>query len=69
VQRGELPETLVDNAVARVQALKSRLQRLLQDVTTPATLACIGSVQHQTLAASIVEQSAHQTTRKNPHGD
>jgi beta-N-acetylhexosaminidase len=69
VQRGELPETLVDNAVARVQALKSRLQRLLQDVATPATLACIGSAQHQTLAASIVEQSAHQATRKNPHGD
>jgi beta-N-acetylhexosaminidase len=69
VQRGELPETLVDGAVARVHVLKSRLHRLLQDVATSAPLACIGSAQHQALAASIVEQSAHQPMRKNLHGD
>jgi beta-N-acetylhexosaminidase len=69
VQHGELPETLVDRAVARVQGLKSRLHRLLQDVATPAPLACIGSAEHQALAASIVEPSAFQATRKDPHGD
>jgi beta-N-acetylhexosaminidase len=69
VQRGELPETLVDGAVARVHRLKARLHRLLQDVASPALLACIGSAQHQALAASIIQQSAHQPTRKNSHGD
>jgi beta-N-acetylhexosaminidase len=58
VQRGELPGDLVDQAVARVHALKSRLLRLLQDVAPPATLASIGSAEHQALATSIVAPSA-----------
>ena len=58
VQHGELPGTIVDRAIARVQALKSRLHRLLQDVVPPATLASIGSAEHQALATSIVAQSA-----------
>jgi beta-N-acetylhexosaminidase len=69
VQRGELPEALVDRAVARVQALKSRLHQPLQDVATPVPLACIGSPEHLALAASIVTQSARQMTRRDPHGD
>jgi beta-N-acetylhexosaminidase len=68
IQRGELPETLVDGAVARVQALKSRLHRL-QEGVTPRTLACIGSAEHQALVATVVEQSAHLKTREEPHGD
>ncbi|MGH8071129.1 MAG: beta-N-acetylhexosaminidase [Candidatus Entotheonellia bacterium] len=69
VQHGELPEALVDRAVARVHACKSRLHHLLRDVSTPPTLACIGSAEHQALAASIVEQSAQRATRGDLHGD
>jgi beta-N-acetylhexosaminidase len=69
VQRGELPETLVDRAVARVHARKAHLHWPLQDTASPAALACIGSAEHQALAASIVAQSAPQATRKEPHGD
>jgi beta-N-acetylhexosaminidase len=58
VQRGELPEALMDRAVARIHTLKSRLHRRLQDVSPPAPLACIGSPEHLALAASIVAQSA-----------
>ena len=68
VQRGELPEALVDRAVARIHTLKSRLHRLLQDVATPAPLACIGSPEHLALAASIVAQSAPQAMRRDSHG-
>jgi beta-N-acetylhexosaminidase len=68
-ERGELSETVVNHAVARVQALKFRLHRQLQDGAAPATLACIGSAEHQALAASIVEQSAQRATRKDPHGN
>ena len=57
VQRGELPGALVAQAVARVHALKSRLLRLLQDVAPPATLASIGSAEHQALATRIVAPS------------
>jgi beta-N-acetylhexosaminidase len=69
VQRGELPETLVDRAVARVHARKAQLHRPLQDIAPPAALACIGSAAHQALAASILAQSAPQVTRKDRHGD
>jgi beta-N-acetylhexosaminidase len=69
VQRGELPELLVDRAVARVQTLKSRLRRLAQNVAAPTPPACIGSAEHQALAASIVEPSAQQATRGEPDGD
>jgi beta-N-acetylhexosaminidase len=69
VQHGELPGALVDRAVARVHALKSRLHRLLQDVGPPATLASIGSIEHQALATSIVAHSASRATRKDPYGD
>lgn len=69
VQHGELSGALVDRAVARVHALKSRLHRLLQDVVPPATLASIGSAEHQALATSIVAPSASQATRKDPYGN
>jgi hypothetical protein len=69
VQRGEWPEALVDRTVARVQACKSRLHYLLHDVATPPTLACVGSAEHQALAASVVEQSAQRATRGDLHGD
>jgi beta-N-acetylhexosaminidase len=68
VQRGVLPEALVDRAVARIRMLKSRLHRLLQDVATPAPLACIGSPEHLALAASIMAQSAPQGLRRDIHG-
>ncbi|HEX9871008.1 MAG TPA: beta-N-acetylhexosaminidase [Candidatus Tectomicrobia bacterium] len=69
IERGELPETLVDGALARVQALKSRLHCRLQDGATAPTLACIGSTEHQALVATVVEQSAQLATREEPHGD
>jgi beta-N-acetylhexosaminidase len=69
VQRGELPEALVDRAVARIHTLKSRLRRLLRNVATPAPLACIGSPEHLALAASVVAQSAPEVMRRNAHGD
>jgi beta-N-acetylhexosaminidase len=69
VQCGELPETVVDSAVMRVQSLKFRLRSLLQEVAPPAPLACIGSAEHQALAASISEQFAHLATGKDLHGD
>jgi len=68
VQRSELPEALVDRAVARIHTLKSRLHRLLQDVAIPAPLACIGSPEHLALAASIVAQAAPQAMRRDSHG-
>ena len=68
VQRGELAEALVDRAVARVHTLRSRLQRLLQAIATPAPLACIGSPEHLALAASIVARSAPQAMRRESHG-
>jgi beta-N-acetylhexosaminidase len=68
VQRGELPETLVDGAVARIHALKSRALRLNQGIA-PATLARIGNAEHQALAATILDQCAHQATGKDSHGD
>lgn len=69
VQHGEWPEALLDRAVARVYTCKSRLHRLLHDVATPPTLACVGSAEHQALAASVVEQSAQRATRGDLHGD
>jgi beta-N-acetylhexosaminidase len=68
MQRGELPEALVDRAVARIHTLKSRLHGRLQDVGTPAPLACIGSPEHLALAASIVAQSAPPAMRRDSHG-
>ncbi|HSF31035.1 MAG TPA: glycoside hydrolase family 3 N-terminal domain-containing protein, partial [Candidatus Tectomicrobia bacterium] len=69
VRDGDLPEAVVDRAVMRVQALKSRLHRLLQADATPARLACVGSAEHQALAASIVAQSAALATGENLYGD
>ncbi len=69
VECGELSETFVDDALARVQALKSRLYRLLQEAPIPPTLASIGSAEHQALATKVVGQSAHLTTKEKPHGD
>jgi beta-N-acetylhexosaminidase len=69
VQRGELPEALVDRAVARIHTLKLRLRRLLQDVSAPAPLGCIGSPEHLALAASMVMQSAPQVMRRDAYGD
>jgi beta-N-acetylhexosaminidase len=69
VQCGELPETVVDRAVSRVEALKSRLHSLRQLAATPTSLTCIGSAVHQALAASIREQFAQLATGEDLHGD
>jgi beta-N-acetylhexosaminidase len=69
VQRGELSEALVDHAGARVQALKLRLHHLVQNVETPAPLACIGSSEHLGLAAGIAAQSTPQAMRRDSHGN
>jgi beta-N-acetylhexosaminidase len=68
VQRGALPETLVDRAVARIHTCKSRLHHLLKDAVTPAPPACIGSPEHLALAASIVAQSLPPALRRDSHG-
>jgi beta-N-acetylhexosaminidase len=69
VQRGELPEALVDRAVARIHTLKLQLRRLLQDVSALEPLAGIGSPEHLALAASMVTQSAPQVMRRDAYGD
>jgi beta-N-acetylhexosaminidase len=46
---GELPEVVLNQAVARIQRLKSRLNSWLQSDLVPAPLACIGSAAHQAL--------------------
>jgi beta-N-acetylhexosaminidase len=69
VQCGELPEMVVDRAVMRVQSLKGRLHGLRQDVAAPPPLTCIGSAEHQALAASIGERFAHLATGKSLHGN
>jgi beta-N-acetylhexosaminidase len=68
VQRGELPECVVDRALERIQRLKSRLHRLLDGAAAPTTLACVGSAAHRALADTILERSAHQATGRHPHG-
>jgi beta-N-acetylhexosaminidase len=68
VQRGALPESMVDRAVARIHTFKSRLHHLLQDIVTPAPLACIGSPEHLALAASIVTQSSPLAMRRDSYG-
>jgi beta-N-acetylhexosaminidase len=68
VQRGELAESLVDRAVARIRTLKSRLHRQFQEDANPASLACIGGPEHLALAASIGAQSTRQAMRRDSHG-
>ena len=68
VQRSELPEALVDRAVARIHTLKSRLHRQSRAVANPASLACIGGPEHLALAASIGAQSTPQAMRRDSHG-
>jgi beta-N-acetylhexosaminidase len=68
VQRGELAETLVDHAVMRLQALKSRQTRLLREVPPGASLACIGSAEHRALAETILERSAQQAVEGHLYG-
>jgi beta-N-acetylhexosaminidase len=68
VECGELEETLIDRAVARIHRLKSRLQHQLHDVASPMSLACVGSPEHLALAASIGVQSTPQALRRDAHG-
>jgi beta-N-acetylhexosaminidase len=68
VQRGELAESLVDRAVARIHTLKSRRHRQFQPVVNPASLPCIGGPEHLALAASIGAQSTPQAMRRESHG-
>jgi beta-N-acetylhexosaminidase len=69
VQRGEVSESLLDRAVARVQRLKSRLRHGLQEDGPAAPLSCIGCPEHQALAASVVERSAHPPVKDGLHGN
>jgi beta-N-acetylhexosaminidase len=69
VRRGELPEALVNRAVARIHRLKSRLRHVLERVGTPAPLTCVGNAEHQALASSLVTPTAQQGMRSNVDGD
>jgi beta-N-acetylhexosaminidase len=53
VQSGELPEAIVDRAVARIQQLKRRWRRLRAGVHAPATLDGIGSPSHQKIVEAV----------------
>jgi beta-N-acetylhexosaminidase len=68
VHSGKFPEALLDQAVARIQGLKSQLNLLLQDDITPAPLACIGSAAHQTFIETIRAQSAETMGERHSHG-
>jgi beta-N-acetylhexosaminidase len=67
VQRGEMAESLVDRAVARVHRLKSRFQRRFQGVANRPSLACIGAPEHGALAASIGARCTPRTMRRDVH--
>ncbi len=69
VQAGELSENLVDRAVTRIQELKQRLQRVWGEGTTAATLDCIGSVVHQTVAERLRQGARHYTRIEGSDGD
>jgi beta-N-acetylhexosaminidase len=68
VQRGELPQDVVDLALERIQRLKARLNRRCEDVGSAPMLACIGSAEHRALADAIFAQSAPPATERFPHG-
>jgi beta-N-acetylhexosaminidase len=68
VQQGELPEALLNRAMARIQALKFGLNRLLQGAPAPASLACIGSAPHRALVEIICQQSAQMAVERRPDG-
>lgn len=68
VRHGEIPEALLDRAVARVQALKFALNRLLRGVAAPPSLACIGSAPHRALVEMICQQPAEAAVERGPDG-
>jgi beta-N-acetylhexosaminidase len=68
VHSGELPEVVLDQAVARIQGLKSQLNSWLQSDIRPAPLACIGSAVHQAFVEMIRAQCAEAEGKGLPHG-
>jgi beta-N-acetylhexosaminidase len=68
VQRGKFPEALLDRAVARGAALKSRLNHLRQGVNAQEMLACIGSAAHQALVETICAPIAEAAVERHIHG-
>jgi beta-N-acetylhexosaminidase len=68
VQCGELAESLVDQALARIHRLKSWLHHQFPEGAHSASLACIGRPEHLALAASIGAQSTPQAMRRDSHG-
>jgi beta-glucosidase-like glycosyl hydrolase len=65
---GELPEVVLNRAVARIQRLKSRLNSWLQGDLTPAPLSCIGSAAHQAFVETARVQRAEAEGKGLPHG-
>jgi beta-N-acetylhexosaminidase len=65
---GELPEVVLNRAVARVHGLKSRLNSSLQNDLAPAPLSCIGSTAHQALMEIARVQCAGAEGKGLPHG-
>jgi beta-N-acetylhexosaminidase len=68
VQHGEFPEALLDRAVVRIQALKSRVNLWLQDAGAQAMLSCIGSAAHQGLVETIRALNAGVADERHAHG-
>jgi beta-N-acetylhexosaminidase len=58
VHKGELSETRVEEAFARVHALKARLIGQGQ-APVPTSLACIGSAEHCALAAALAREKLY----------
>jgi len=58
LQNGELPESLVEQALARNQYVKSWLAPRHEEAIAAGGLACIGSAEHQALAATVAAGTA-----------
>ncbi len=65
---GELPEVVLNQAVARVQGLKSRLSSWPQSDVSPAPLTCIGSPAHQAFVETVRAQHAETGRKGDSHG-
>jgi beta-N-acetylhexosaminidase len=65
---GELPEVVLNQAVARVQGLKSQLNSWLQNDASPVPLSCIGSAAHQAFVETVRAQHAEAERKGDSHG-
>ena len=65
---GELPEVVLNQAVARVQRLQSRLHSGLQSDASLVPLTCIGSAVHRAFVETVRAQHAEVDSKGDSHG-